>query len=67
MKNISFKLNTIRSFSMNLLFNSFGNSVVGTIYVLFLSQVKGFSDKDVSLMVGLIPIITIPSYILWGL
>ncbi|HBJ2621947.1 MFS transporter [Clostridium botulinum] len=67
MKNISFKLNTIRSFSMNLLFNSFGNSVVGTIYVLFLSQVKGFSDKDVSLMVGLIPIITIPSYILWGI
>lgn len=67
MKNIRFNLDKMKSFSFNLLFNSFGNSIIGTVFVLLLSTVKGFSDKDVSLMIGIIPIITIPTYILWGI
>lgn len=46
--------------------NMLGISLVNTIFILFLSSIKGFSASQVSILVGTVPLVTIPMVIVWG-
>lgn len=40
--------------------------MLGCVFVLFLSTIKGFSPKEVSLIIGVTPLISLPMFFIWG-
>lgn len=57
----------VNIFSTNSLLNSLGNTIIGNTYVLFLSATKGFSEAQISLIVGILPLITVATFFIWGI
>ena len=58
--------NLSKKFSNYLLISSLGGNILGSIFVLFLSSIKGFNAKEISLIVGTTPLIIFPIFFLWG-
>lgn len=55
-----------KKFSKYLLVSSLGSNIIGSIFVLFLSSIKGFNVKEISLIVGTTPLIVLPIFFIWG-
>lgn len=53
-------------FSIYLFISSLGGNVLGSILVLFLSSTKGFSPKEVSIIIGVTPLLVLPIFFIWG-
>lgn len=53
-------------FSIYLFISSLGGNVLGSILVLFLSSTKGFSPKEVSVIIGVTPLLVLPIFFIWG-
>ena len=54
--------NLSKKFSNYLLISSLGGNILGSIFVLFLSSIKGFNAKEISLIVGTTPLIIFPIF-----
>ncbi|MDS0524824.1 MFS transporter [Clostridium sp. SHJSY1] len=57
----------VNIFSANSVLNSLGNTIIGNTYILFISNTKGFSDGQISLIVGILPLITVVTFFVWGI
>lgn len=57
--------NLSKKFSNYLLVSSLGSNVIGSIFVLFLSSIKGFNVKEISLILGTTPLIVLPIFFAW--
>ncbi|MDV4150738.1 MFS transporter [Clostridium sp. AL.422] len=55
-----------KKFSKYLLVSSLGSSIIGSIFVIFLSFIKGFDAKQISFIVGTTPLIVLPIFLMWG-
>lgn len=55
-----------KKFSNYLLVSSLGVNIIGSVFVLFLSSIKGFSVREISLIVGTTPLIILPIFFIWG-
>ncbi|MDZ7548978.1 MFS transporter, partial [Clostridium perfringens] len=55
-----------KRFSNYLLISSLGGNIIGSLFVLFLSSTKGFSAKEISLIIGTTPLIIFPIFFIWG-
>ncbi|MDU5106144.1 MFS transporter [Clostridium sp.] len=55
-----------KKFSKYLLISSLGSNIIGSIFVIFLSSIKGFNAKEISLIVGTTPLIVLPIFFMWG-
>jgi PPP family 3-phenylpropionic acid transporter len=62
-KNIKKVVNVFKASS---LLNSIGNTIIGNTYVLFLSLTKGFSERQISLIVGVLPLLSVITFFIWG-
>lgn len=60
------KLKNKKLFSIYLFISSLGGNVLGSIFVLFLSSTKGFTAKEVSLIIGITPLVVLPIFFIWG-
>lgn len=56
----------VKRFSYTYIINVIGGAFFANIYILFMSTTKGFSDQEISWIMGIIPIITFPAMFLWG-
>ena len=56
----------VKIFSSNFILNSIGNTIIGNTYVLFISVSKGFSDKEISMILGILPLVSIFTFFVWG-
>lgn len=56
----------VKIFSSNFILNSIGNTIIGNTYVLFMSVSKGFSDKEISMVLGILPLVSIFTFFAWG-
>lgn len=55
-----------KKFSKYLLVSSLGANIIGSIFVIFLSFIKGFDAKQISFIVGTTPLIVLPLFLIWG-
>lgn len=55
-----------KKFSKYLLVSSLGSNVIGSVFVIFLSFIKGFDAKQISFIVGTTPLIVLPIFLIWG-
>ena len=55
-----------KKFSKYLLFSSLGANVIGSVFVIFLSFIKGFDAKQISFIVGTTPLLVLPIFLIWG-
>lgn len=56
----------IKRFSLTYIVNIIGGAFFNNVYILFMSNIKGFTDHEISLIMGIIPLITVPALIVWG-
>lgn len=56
----------VKIFSSNFILNSIGNTIIGNTYVLFMSVSKGFSDKEISMILGILPLVSVFTFFVWG-
>ncbi|MGL5675639.1 MAG: MFS transporter [Cellulosilyticaceae bacterium] len=56
----------VKRFSMLYIINVIGGAFFNNVYILFMSTTKGFSDQQISWIMGIIPIITFPAMFWWG-
>lgn len=56
----------LEKFSLYLLVQGLGVNMLGCVFVLFLSAIKGFTSKEVSLIIGMTPLISLPVFFIWG-
>lgn len=56
----------IRRYSLAYTVNSFGGNLLTSTFVLLLSQIKGFSPGQVSIIIGVTPLLIIPGTLFWG-
>lgn len=56
----------VKIFSSNFILNSIGNTIIGNTYVLFMSVSKGFSDKEISMVLGILPLVSVFTFFAWG-
>lgn len=56
----------VQLFSLTYLINVIGGSFINNVYILFLSTTKQFSDQQISLIMGIIPLVAIPAVFIWG-
>lgn len=59
-KNIKKVVNVFKASS---LLSSIGNTIIGNTYVLFLSLTKGFSERQISLIVGVLPLLSVITFL----
>ena len=55
-----------KKFSKYLLVSSLGANIIGSVFVIFLSFIKGFDAKQISFIVGTTPLIILPIFLIWG-
>ncbi len=55
-----------KKFSKYLLVSSLGANIIGSVFVIFLSFIKGFDAKQISFIVGTTPLIVLPIFLIWG-
>ncbi|MFU7515607.1 MFS transporter [Clostridium sp. HCS.1] len=55
-----------KKFSKYLLVSSLGANIIGSVFVIFLSFIKGFDAKQISFIVGTTPLIVLPLFLIWG-
>lgn len=55
-----------KKFSKYLLVSSLGGNIIGSVFVIFLSFIKGFDAKQISFIVGTTPLIVLPLFLIWG-
>lgn len=55
-----------KKFSIGYGINMLGLSLINGILVLFLSSKKGYTSEQISLLLGIIPLISMPSIFIWG-
>lgn len=55
-----------RYFSLGYLANTMANTMLNSCFVLFFTANKGFSASQISLILGLSPIIALPTFFIWG-
>lgn len=56
----------IKRYSLAYAINSFGGNLLTSTFVLLLSQLKGFSPQQVSIIIGITPLLIIPGTLFWG-
>ncbi|MGL4737604.1 MAG: MFS transporter [Cellulosilyticaceae bacterium] len=56
----------IKKFSFAYIINIIGGAFFNNVYILFMSTLKGFTDQEISLVMGIIPLITVPAMLIWG-
>lgn len=67
MKNKSININKIVStFSSTYILGSIGNSIINNVLILFMASVKGFSDGEISIILGVLPLISVVTFFVWG-
>lgn len=57
---------TVRTFSLSYILNALGGSLAGSIFILFLTKTKSFSQEQINLIIAVTPLLIIPGVILWG-
>lgn len=68
MKYIDRNINKIVNvFSSSFVLGSIGNTIISNTYVLFMSSSKGFTDVQISIILGVLPLISVFTYFLWGI
>ena len=55
-----------KKFSKYLLISSLGSNIIGSVFIIFLSFIKGFDVKEISFIVGTTPLIVLPIFLMWG-
>lgn len=67
MNNKSKNINKIVNvFSSTYILGSIGNSIINNVFILFMASVKGFSDGEISIILGVLPLISIFTFFVWG-
>ncbi|MGL6173892.1 MAG: MFS transporter [Cellulosilyticaceae bacterium] len=56
----------VRRYSLAYATNTFGGNLLTSTFVLLLSQLKGFSPQQVSVIIGVTPLLIIPGTLFWG-
>lgn len=56
----------IRRYSLAYAINSLGGNLLTSTFVLLLSQTNGFSPGQVSIIIGVTPLLIIPGTLFWG-
>ncbi|MEG0014514.1 MAG: MFS transporter [Cellulosilyticaceae bacterium] len=56
----------IHRYSLAYMINTFGGNLLTSTFVLLLSQTKGFSPGQVSIIIGVTPLLIIPGTLFWG-
>lgn len=56
----------VRRYSFAYATNTFGGNLLTSTFILLLSQLKGFSPQQVSLIIGVTPLLIIPGTFFWG-
>ena len=64
-KNININ-KVVNVFSSTYILGSIGNSIINNVFILFMASVKGFSDGEISIILGILPLISIFTFFVWG-
>lgn len=56
----------VNVFSSTYILGSIGNSIINNVFILFMASVKGFSDGEISIILGILPLISIFTFFVWG-
>lgn len=56
----------VNIFAANFMLNSIGNTIISNTYVLFMATTKGFTEKQISLIFGILPLISVFTFFIWG-
>lgn len=56
----------VNIFSSKFYIKQHRNTIIGNTYVLFMSVSKGFSDKEISMILGILPLVSVFTFFVWG-
>lgn len=56
----------VNIFATNFMINSIGSTIISNTYVLFMSTTKGFTERQISLIFGILPLISVFTFFVWG-
>ena len=57
----------VKNFTKAYTFSSVGNSIISNVFVLFMTVGKGFTQKEISLILGVLPLISVFTFFIWGI
>ena len=57
----------VKNFTKVYTFSSIANSVISNVFVLFMTVGKGFTQKEISLILGVLPLISVFTFFIWGI
>ena len=57
----------VKNFTKVYTFNSIANAIISNVLVLFMTIGKGFTQKEISLILGVLPLISVFTFFIWGI
>lgn len=57
----------VKNFTKVYTFNSIANAIISSVLVLFMAVGKGFTQKEISLILGVLPLISVFTFFIWGI